>query len=464
MRITNPSKFFLYALGFGIILWLVLGSVIDLALGFSEGWNDNLDSYTDESLLNGQGQWITPKDVRVSNDQAYSSPNGIKRGNDNDPYFDARGVAMTTGLLSFKFYNTSTADGYGTLFLTNANGSSGGSPTFYWIESGATFNVYYGGGYPTGTLYTTGLAMNTWHTAYVEWDTGLDQARIKINELDYSVWFTLDTGPINEVGGLSIRLGYADNAYFDDFLISGVAPPEPRVWATSPASGTEITDLEQDITINWEGLQDYDTLYITFSYPQLGIATDAVSYDIVDIGGEGDMLIPLTDFNFEKNAHWYLKSIASYEGYIIEGGMFLSGYGSQFTDDLTDSIYYLDISIEGFESFFTMSDFEGWYGDNVTRFATPTAAFVAITGLLEPIYSYIGEFGSKIAVYFDKDEAYSRGYEAGRAIPVFSYYLGQVAFFIGGFPIMSIFLIILLLMVGIFIFKLVIRFIPHFGG
>jgi hypothetical protein len=239
---------------------------------------------------------------------------------------------------------------------------------------------------------------------------------------------------------------------------------EASVWASEPPSETEITSLDQNITINWAGLGDYDTLYLTFINNGTQITTDAKSYEITTIGESGNMSIALTDFNFEKNGRWYLKSVASYGGYLIESGMFLSGYGSQFTEDLTDGTYYLDINISGFEDIFAMSDFTDWYHDNVDRFAEPTDTFATMAGFLTPIFSYIGEFGNRISGYFNNDEANARGYEVGRSIPVFTYYVGQVAYFLGGFPLMSTFIVILLIMVGIFIFRLVIRFIPHFGS
>jgi hypothetical protein len=447
-----------------VITILLFFGLTGTAWGFGGGWSDNLDSYVDESNLNGQGSWVSPKDVKVSNDQAYSAPNGIKRGSQNDPYFDARGDAVDAGTLCFKFYDTSTADGYGNLFLTTTAGSSG-NPTFYFIESGATFLVKYGGGYPAGTLYASGLAMNTWHTACVDWDIETDLQRIKINDLEYSSWFALDNAVINEVGGFSIRLGYADNVYFDDFSLTGTAPPEPAVWVDDPASATEITDLESTITVEWEGLSGYDDLYLTFKHYGTGITTGAKRYSIAEIGEEGDdLVIPLTDFNFTKNGNWYLYAIASYEGYLIDDGMFLSGYGSQFTDDLTGGNYYLDINIEGFEPIFSMSNFDDWYDENVDRFDAPTGAFSTMADFLSPIFSYIGEFGDRISGYFDNNDAYARGYDTGKAMPVFNYYVGQLAFFMGGFPLMTTFLIIVLIMVGIFIFRLVIRFIPHFGG
>lgn len=239
----------------------------------------------------------------------------------------------------------------------------------------------------------------------------------------------------------------------------------PRVWLEDPASQTEITDLDTIITIGYEGFDDldYNSLYIAFKHPFTGISTDAKVYDFSVIGESGELEINLQNFNFIKNGSMRLYVVATYEGYQYTGG-FLSGYGYNWTYDLTDDNYFLIINIEGYEDIFEITDFDSWYSENITRFDTPTAVVSAITDFLSPIFSYIGEFGNKISDYFNNNEAYFRGHEIGKSIPVFSYYLDIVSYFIGGFPFMKIFLIIIAIMLGIFIFRLVIRFIPHFGS
>ena len=274
----------------------------------------------------------------------------------------------------------------------------------------------------------------------------------------------------SDVMGLSLnddssRLYLAD--YIDDKVYileaGGELPPSASVWGVDPESETDITDLDTIITIGYEGLADYESLYITFRHPTTGLFTDAKKYEVDEIGESGELEINLQDFNIEKNGNWYLHAVAVKEGYQIEQGMFLSGYGWVWSDDLTDGEYYLDINIEGFDDIFAMSDFNSWYDEN-SKFDEPTAMFSAIAGFFQPIYSTVGEFGSRIENYFDKNTAYSKGYEIGKAIPVFSYYLEQVAVFMGGFPLMNWLLIIILILVGIFIFRVILKFIPGLGG
>lgn len=248
----------------------------------------------------------------------------------------------------------------------------------------------------------------------------------------------------------------------DNLFLIDDYEPETSVWGDDPASGTEITDLDTTITVGYEGLADYDSVYITFRHPPTGIFTGAKVYEIDDIGDSGDLEINLQDFDIEKNGNWYLHAVAVREGYQIEQGMFLSGYGWIWSEDLTAGDYYLDINIEGFEEIFAMSDFNSWYDEN-SKFDEPTAMFSAISGFFEPIFSTIGEFGSRIQDYFDTNTAYAKGEGIGRAIPFFAYYVEQVAVFMGGFPLMNWLLVIILFLVGIFIFRVILKFIPFFG-
>lgn len=263
--------------------------------------------------------------------------------------------------------------------------------------------------------------------------------------------------------------GYGENdpyalVYWDevDLVLSGDYTPTPKVWGIDPVSGTEITNLDTLLRIGYEDLNTYDSLYIALRHPPTGLFTEAKRYDIINIGGSGELEIPLTHFNIEKNGNWYLHAIATYEGYQYEDDLFLSDYGWNWTSDLTEGNYYLDINIEGFEEIFFMSNFETWYSENA-KFDTPTEMFYDIASVFSPIFSTIGEFGNRIINYFDINSAYSKGYDIGRSIPFFRYYVGQITHFLGGFPIIAWLLIIILILVGIFIFRIIMKFIPFLG-
>lgn len=148
---------------------------------------------------------------------------------------------------------------------------------------------------------------------------------------------------------------------------------------------------------------------------------------------------------------------------VIEG-MYLTGrYSYEWSDDLVDPEYWFAINIEGFTPIFGMSDFEEWYAVE-SKFASSTAMFSAIAGFFQPTFNKIGEFGNRIKDYFDLDEVYSQGYEIGKYISYFAYFIDQISLFLGGFPILKWVFVVILLLTGIFIFRLVLKFIPFLGG
>lgn len=463
MKIPHKYKIVIYITGLLVIIGalLVLGGVFNPVEGFYIGWSDNFDSYDDESLLSGQGGWImTGGSIRVSNDRYYSAPNGIKRDS-IEPYFDKRGEEIEIGSLSFKFYDTG-ADNGSAFFLTNKDGSSGGF-TFYIVKENETITIFYDNTW--AKRYTTGLALNAWHTASVEWNNITDYVRIKIDGLAWSEWFNLLTGyPTKLVGGFSVRYGYGSDVFYDDFSVFEGEPylTDPFVWGDTPASGTIITDLNSVLTIGYEGLESWDSLYINLRNLETGINTDTRYFKVSEIGSSGELEINLQEFNIEKNANWYLYANAVYEGYVYESG-FLKGTGYTWSDNLTDGDYYLTITATELQDMFVMESFESWYGNNVDRFDDPTEMFSSIAGFLQPIFSAIGEYGHNIRNYFDLENSYIKGFEIGKIIPVFNYYLDEISLFLGGFPLIKWFFIVSFILIGIFIFKLIFKFIPFLG-
>lgn len=250
-----------------------------------------------------------------------------------------------------------------------------------------------------------------------------------------------------------------DFAYYTDASLS----TEPSIWGITPESGTEITNLDQTLTVGYINLNDYDSVYISFKHPQTGIFTEAIQFDTSVIGDNGELELDISDFNIDKNGGWFLHAVATYEGYQYEDEYFLSGYGWNWTGDITDGEYYLDINIAGYEEMFVMSGFQNWYF-SVSKFATPTDMFVSIVGFFEPTFNRIGEFGNRLADYFNVAESYAQGYEIGRTIPYFTYFVGQISLLLGGFPVLMWLVITILILVGFFIFRLVLKFIPFLGG
>ena len=190
-----------------------------------------------------------------------------------------------------------------------------------------------------------------------------------------------------------------------------------------------------------------------------------MTYDISNLVGNSTTT-NLNAFNIDKNGDWYFQGFLSTLTTEIYDNLFFTGrYITETTDDLAyEDGYYLTFSILGYESIFVMETFENWYSTHTTRYDSPTDMFVAITGFFEPTFNKIGEFGQRIYDYFDLEEAYNTGYDIGKNIPVFAYYISQISVFIGNFPFIKWVFIILLFFIGVFIFRLIMKFIPFFSN
>jgi hypothetical protein len=253
--------------------------------------------------------------------------------------------------------------------------------------------------------------------------------------------------------------GFKTRAYFDFFDTLEV---EGKVWGVEPIGGTEITDLNTIFIFNWQGLENWDSLSVVFQNKATGIFTDAKEFKIDEMGN-GEKDLPLKDFNFDKNGKYNFYATASRYVPEVMSGMYLTGkYSYEWSEDLVDPEYWLMINIGGLTPIFEMSNFTDWYTIK-SKFDTPTEMFSAIAGFFSPIFSKIGEFGNRIQDYFNVNESYSQGYEMGKAIPYFGYFVGQISLFLGGFPILKWLFIIILLLTGIFIFRLILKFIPFIG-
>ncbi|GAH93161.1 unnamed protein product, partial [marine sediment metagenome] len=248
--------------------------------------------------------------------------------------------------------------------------------------------------------------------------------------------------------------------YFDEF---GKEKGAGKVWGISPDSATEITNLGDNFTFGWQDLDDWDTLSVVFQNRASGIFSNAKEYQVETIGASGEKTLSFENFNFDRNGKFYFYAVATRTVLEVIEGMFLTGkYSYEWSDDLVDPDYWIAINIEGYTPIFEMSDFEEWYAVK-SKFAEPTDMFFAIAGFFQPTFNKIGEFGNRIKDYFDLDEVYSQGYEIGKYIAYFTYFVDQISLFLGGFPILKWVFVVILLLTGIFIFRLVLKFIPFLG-
>lgn len=226
---------------------------------------------------------------------------------------------------------------------------------------------------------------------------------------------------------------------------------ELRVWGVSPENESTVTTTTADFIVGWEGWDlDWVNTEFVFSFYQENTGIWAGTKNYTPTTEAGATTFKFSDFDFDKNGTYRFHAIAREYPWLIP------------YRDLVSPEYQITINIEGWDWLFEMPVYEEWYGEH-SKFATPTAIFSGVAGFLSPVYNKIGEFGERVVDFLNLDEAYERGYNLGKIIPTFRHYVSQIEVFFGGFPIIQIFLAFLVILLGIFIVRLILKFIPGLG-
>jgi hypothetical protein len=429
-------------------------------------FEDDFDNYIDGALQSQNGWTCQYNNWSVNTEDFESNPKSIK---DNAisyvSYCQKNGNYQTEG--SFSFWFKTTNCGYNTSRREELSLMFSGTP----YENLPRISIK--------SVADTGceIGLSNISTEYVAYDIFDDwtQAIFRWRIIDDWYWFKWGWGgnaetdwtkSIYTIGHFPSgfnRLyvygtyGEGGNYFYVDSIeeAPAEAPPPPlpfRVWGISPASGTEITSTSTEFSFGWESLATSSTSYyqgfwLNFREKTTGIKTEGYLFTTAE--PTGTATTSLENFNFVKNSDYYLTAVGA-------------GYTYGYYTDLVSPEFYYTINIAGLPDIFKMTDFSTWYSEN-SKFATPTAIFVSLTGFLEPVFSKIGEFGERTTEFFDLDDAYTRGYDIGIIFPTFTQYVNEIEVFMGGFPILKLFLITLLVLVGIFIIKLIMKFIPFFG-
>lgn len=455
---------------FGVLYGLFL--IFHPAEGFSTSWNESFESL-DVGNIDNQGYFTTQGQNywSVSTEQPFTGSKGLKVLWESEsykiasPFFTSPTATDTGSEEVFRFRVRPSRDNTNSIAGFHIHNSEGENICGVIIIRATSGHFYVGDKAGVDIAPTKRILKDNWATITLTANFETQQYSIDVNTNDedwttFTDYFTNNT-PKNIQ---KIRFECFDcGIYFDDFEYPEAPPTEPRVWATSPASETEITDLETPFEFSWEGLDDWDTLSVVFKNRDTGIFSLAQELLITD-SPSGSEAFNFSDLAPDRNGKFYFFATSTRSVMEVMSGMFLTGrYSYEWSEDLVDPEHWFTFNIGGISQIFSMSEFDTWYLEN-SKFAEPTAMFLAIQGFFEPIFNKIGEFGNRISDFFNTNEAYSQGYEIGKAIPYFSYFVGQVSDFIGGFPLMKWLFVIILLLVGIFVFRLILKFIPFIGG
>jgi len=298
-----------------------------------------------------------------------------------------------------------------------------------------------------------------------DWSTGSPFNTPYINPVDISMF--ANPAIYSEVW-LQLRCGhygypptYSDNYVYAPLYSNGStwSDVEGRsITITSPATGTTITDTATDLVGTWAGIDPAIYQNITLSFDSNFIGEQSVAKIILVDDWTGNFTIPLSYFGLSANGQWDLKGNATFANTQLSD-MYIT----------TDLIlgYNLIFDVEGFHTPFTFTDFDTWYDTNVANYDSPSAWASEMIGYLQPILEKIAEFGARIQDYLDTSTAWQRGNDIGSVFPVVNAYILKINIFFGGFPIAQFFQWGILIMIGMFAIKIILKllsFIPVIGG
>ncbi len=236
-----------------------------------------------------------------------------------------------------------------------------------------------------------------------------------------------------------------------------VYPPGLRVWGKTPASGTTIVDLTNKFTIGWENFElgtTWDLIGVGFYERHTGIGTDVL--DFYPATESGEIVFDFADFGFTGSGIFDLAAAHC-------SSELNACRAPPYWPNILYPPYWIEIADPELPPFYEMPEFIDWYDGKIIQFATPTAVFVGVAGFFQPIFSAIGGFGEATTGFLDSGEALVLGQGFGKHIPIYRHYIEGIEVFFGGFPIIRIFTIALLLMLTIFVFRLILKFIPGLG-
>jgi len=268
---------------------------------------------------------------------------------------------------------------------------------------------------------------------------------------------------IGECFWLSISNMYWDNSksyYYPQFYKTGEDTydfgcplPSPSVFITTPESSSIITEMETELVGGWTNINSSIWKNIKLAFNDLQISETSGIVNIPIDADNGNFSIPLSSFNITNNGGWNLRSI-------IENDY-------EYNFDIPSVQYNLIFDIEGWQTPYAFTDFETWYSENVEDYEEPSTWAMNLTGSMNPIFEKIGQFGNRINDYLDVSTGYEKGLQIGSVFPVIGAYVLKIDLFFGGFPIVQFFKWGILIMVGLFAVKIILKllaFIPFIGG
>lgn len=468
----RENKVFFLVVCFALIL--VLGILFFGIKKTSAGslFDDDFEAYS-ESNLSGQGDWTgTGSNTTITTENTFEGTKAVKKqagGGD----VKRLTTPQTDGVIGFYFNYTDNADAVVGLRVRNPAEQYCLNVGFSYVYCNAISNecgFWHNDG--SDLLFYATTTQNVWHLGAFEWNATTNSYRIKIDDLEWSVWGKTHASFVMDgVDGFCFEEASNGLAYFDN-IVSTLPPPPPEypIEITDPIDGSTL-DSAFTMTIDYTDLSAYERLMIIFE--DWDASTTCPVY-----GDENWALEYTAYFNYQSQPYfsdYFTTSTGT--TFVDVDNLPARDYRcvrcyaiNETTGTTTEAIcpdYNISVSAYippgGLPTWsFAIPNWTTYYASNTDKWATSTALFNSASTLLAPMVGWVGNLSLSFSSLFDASSSNAYGEQLGGSISQARGYLATIDNFFGGLPVSTIFLFYILTLLVIIILRLLSR-IWHFA-
>lgn len=440
-------------------------------VGYGDVISDEFDSYSLGNLA-GQGDWLSGGTLEpqvVNTNCYYGNCVEYDTSSQNDDDYAYNSTTCYTDLVDssgsqtawFRVSQYPTSNRATLLGFNYQSGTSGAH--WLWLQTDGSLIASFSQGI---VEIKDEVPLDTWFKITFSWGdvgAGCDETHMSASWQynDETALYSYSCMWANTFNWCYLNTGLWKNVYdsnatavyeMDDVgLVSDKSGS--AIFLTAPVSGSTITDDSTELVGGWQNIdsETWTNIRLAFVDLQINETSNVVNVEIDD--DNGNFSIPLSEFNVPNNGGWNLRAI-------VENAQ-------EYNFDVPNPTYNLIFDIEGWSEPYAFTDFETWYTENVEDYESPSDWAITMTGFLNPIFEKVGQFGERIEEYLDVSDAYYKGFDIGSVFPVINAYVLKINDFFGGFPIVNFFKWGILIMIGLFAVKIILKllsFIPWVGG
>jgi hypothetical protein len=448
MRILHTSQF-KKTLWISILTASFAFVILILAPSKAFAWTEYFDGVSSGIPITNISGWETESATGyINNSVSYSAPNSAHLQTQDNIYR----FATTTGDAEIKFR----------FYITHSDGTGG---TFrFWTDDSINLQTNYGsagsycyiGGGGNSSLRFT---CDAWHELKI--------SIVSDNNLCSGIW-----NGYTWFNRFWVLDGSGGEIFIDDLSIpaSPPAPPASSLIIDSPASGsTASSTFSLNFTYNLAG-ENYNKLLVTFEAWTIIGSTTCPVYgtpewtEEYNNGWFYNQSLPYFSPRLTATSTGSTSSIAVYnldEPYFyncVHCYFYNSDTGtSTMAEKCPDYTLNVVGSVPPSQPV-PIGSWQSYYASHTSdKFGTSTEIFDNISETFNGIVSKLTSFVNDFRNIFDAENANAQGTELGQKIPLARGYLKPINDFFGGTPISELFMLVLLILLVVVIYRIVAR-------